>query len=203
MGNLPSTYGSLGKYTEAEKLKIQVLDARNRILGVEHPDTIRAMANLASTYYSLGKYTEAEKLEIQVLNARNIILGMEHPDTINSMKNIAATYQKLGKYKEAEKLKTQAHELKRRVPESESHMITTMSNVQESQEIQVLDAGSTVPGEENLNSTQVVLNHPVQAVLQDKKNPEQKGIYFCNCCLNPCQWFYPQSIFFPDLERKF
>ena len=35
---------------EAEKLEIEVLDGRNRILGVEHPDTIRAMANLASTY---------------------------------------------------------------------------------------------------------------------------------------------------------
>jgi hypothetical protein len=50
MANLAVTYGSLGKYTEAEKLEIQVLDARNRILGVEHPDTINAMANLAITY---------------------------------------------------------------------------------------------------------------------------------------------------------
>jgi hypothetical protein len=41
---------TLGKYTEAEKLQIQVLDARKRILGVEHPDTINAMGNLAATY---------------------------------------------------------------------------------------------------------------------------------------------------------
>jgi hypothetical protein len=70
-------------YIEAEKLQIQVLDARNRILGVEHPDTILTMGNLASTYRELGKYTEAEKLEIQVLDARNRILGVEHPDTIS------------------------------------------------------------------------------------------------------------------------
>jgi hypothetical protein len=38
------------KYIEAEELEIQVLDARNRILGVEHPDTISAMGNLACTY---------------------------------------------------------------------------------------------------------------------------------------------------------
>ena len=43
----------LGKYTEAEKLEIKVLDARNRILGVEHPDTIQAMGNLAGTYHKL------------------------------------------------------------------------------------------------------------------------------------------------------
>jgi hypothetical protein len=60
MANLASTYGKLGKYTEAEKLEIQVLDARNRILGVEHPDTIHAMANLAFRYGNLGKYTGRE-----------------------------------------------------------------------------------------------------------------------------------------------
>ena len=43
----------LGKYTEAEKLEMQVLDARNRILGMEHPDTINAIADLAATYGEL------------------------------------------------------------------------------------------------------------------------------------------------------
>jgi hypothetical protein len=56
-----------------------------RILGVEHPDTITAMANLAATYQNLGKYTEAEKLKIHVLDTRNRILGVEHPDTITAM----------------------------------------------------------------------------------------------------------------------
>ena len=35
---------------EAKKLKIQVLDFRNRILRVECPDTVRVMTNLAVTY---------------------------------------------------------------------------------------------------------------------------------------------------------
>ena len=75
-----------------ESLGIQVLYARNRILGVEHPDIIRAMANLAATNRNLGKYTEAEKLEMQVLDARIRILGVEHPGTIRAMANLAATY---------------------------------------------------------------------------------------------------------------
>ena len=62
--NKDLTYRHMGKYTDAEKLEIHVLDARNRILGVEHPDTVYAMANLASTYRHLGKYTEAAKLDI-------------------------------------------------------------------------------------------------------------------------------------------
>ena len=80
------------------------MDVRNRILGVEHPDTIYAMANLAATYRNFGKYTEAEKLEIQVLDARNRILGVEHPVTIHAMADLAATYQCLGKYTDAEQL---------------------------------------------------------------------------------------------------
>ena len=162
MGNLAATYRKSGKYTEAEKLDIQVLDSRNRILGIEHPDTIRAKGNLASTYRKLKRYTEAEELDIQVLDARSKILGVEHPDTIRTMRNLAATYRHLGKYTEAKRLEIQAHELKNRV-----------------------DAGSTVPGEENLHSTQLVLNHPVQGVLPDAKmNSEKKGIYCGNCCLN-------------------
>jgi len=186
MKNLAVTYGYLGKYTDAEKLEIQVLDARNRILGVEHPYTINAMANLASTYYELRNYTEAEKLNIQVLDARNRILGAEHPSTILAMKNLAVTYRSLARFTEAEKLETEVHELKNRIPGAKScHTINTVTNVQEAQEIQVLDAGRTVHGEENLHSTQVVLNHPVQAVLPDTTmNPEKKGMYFGYCCLN-------------------
>jgi hypothetical protein len=53
MANLAATYHNLGRYMEAEKLMVSVLDATNRILGVEHPDTIRAMAQLAATYYKI------------------------------------------------------------------------------------------------------------------------------------------------------
>ncbi|KIJ99879.1 hypothetical protein K443DRAFT_8078 [Laccaria amethystina LaAM-08-1] len=176
MANLASTYWNLGKYAEAEKLGIQVLDARNRILGVEHPDTIRAMGNLALIYYDLRNYTEAEKLEIQVLDARNRILGVEHQDTINAMRNLEVTYRCLAKYTEAEKLRAQAYKIRNGVPKAESsNTITTLANVQEVQEIQVLDAGSTVPGEENVHLAQVVLNDPVQAVLPGTTmNPEKK-----------------------------
>jgi hypothetical protein len=34
---------------EAEKLEVQVMEARKRVLGEEHPDTLISMANLASS----------------------------------------------------------------------------------------------------------------------------------------------------------
>ena len=67
-----------GYFKEAETLANEVLDTRNRIVGVEHPDTVRDMVKLAATYYCPGKYREVEKLNIQILDARNIILGVEH-----------------------------------------------------------------------------------------------------------------------------
>ena len=104
-----------GYTKEAEILQIKVLDSRNKILQVEHPDIIRAMENLASTNRDLGKYTEAEKLDIKVLDSSSRILGVEHPGTIKAMANLAATYYSLGKSTEAEKLERQVLDARNRI----------------------------------------------------------------------------------------
>ena len=61
MSNISITHDTLGKFVDAEKLKIVVLNLKNRSFGEEHPDTIRAMNNLACSYQLLGKYADAEK----------------------------------------------------------------------------------------------------------------------------------------------
>jgi len=153
------TYHNLGKYTEAEKLEIQVLNARNKILGEEHPDMVLAMGNLASTYRHLGKHTEAEELLIKVLDARSIILGEEHPATILAMGNLASTYGDLRKYTEAEKLEIQVLNAREKIlGEKHPHTIlameilaSTYSHIRkyteaEKLEIQLLDASSNILG---------------------------------------------------------
>jgi len=148
-----------GYLKEAETLEIKVLDTRNRILGVEHPDTIYAMGNLAKTYGSLGKHTEAEKLKIQILDTRNRILGVEHPLTIHAMGNLARTYHSLGKYAEAEKLKIQVLDARNRFLGVEHpDTIRAMANLAatyhslgkytdaEKLKIQVLDARNRILG---------------------------------------------------------
>ena len=50
MFNLASTYRNQGRWAEAEKLDVQVMETRKTVLGPEHPDTLTSMANLASTY---------------------------------------------------------------------------------------------------------------------------------------------------------
>ena len=39
MANLASTYRDLGRWKEAEELKVQVMKIRKRLLGEEHPST--------------------------------------------------------------------------------------------------------------------------------------------------------------------
>jgi hypothetical protein len=78
MPNLAATYQKLGMLTEAEKLEIQVLNARTRILGPEHPDTIRAIRNVATTYQKLGKYSEAKQLQTPISGLSTKASGEEH-----------------------------------------------------------------------------------------------------------------------------
>ena len=70
-------------------------------------------------------------------------------------------------------MKTQACGIKSRVPEEEFHTIT-MAKLQEAQEIQGLEGGGTVPGNQTLNSTDAA-----QAVCSDTTmNFQKKHIYF-------------------------
>jgi hypothetical protein len=39
MANLASTYRDQGRWEEAEKLEVQVMETRNTKLGEDHPDT--------------------------------------------------------------------------------------------------------------------------------------------------------------------
>ncbi|KAI9763277.1 MAG: hypothetical protein M1839_006524, partial [Geoglossum umbratile] len=70
-----------GRYDEAEKSFLQVMETRKRKLGAEHPSTLASIANLASTYRNQGRWKEAEELEVQVMETRKRVLGEEHPST--------------------------------------------------------------------------------------------------------------------------
>ena len=175
LGDAYAKFGKLlqeqGHFKEAEILENEVLDTKNRILGVEHPATIRAMLNLAVTYKSLGKYIEAEKFEIKVLDTSHKILGMEHPDKIRAMANLASTYQYMGKYTEAEKLEIQVVDASTKMFGVEHpNTIGAMGNLAatfrhlgkyteaEKLEIQVLDAKNRILGVEHPNTIRAMAN---------------------------------------------
>ena len=119
-----------GSYQSARKLEEQVLEARRRVLGQEHPNTLTAMNNLAQTLGAQGDHAAARKLEEQVLEARRRVLGQEHPDTLTAMNNLAQTLGAQGDHAAARKLQEQVLEARRRVLGQEHpNTLTAMNNL--------------------------------------------------------------------------
>ncbi|MFC0567396.1 tetratricopeptide repeat protein, partial [Plantactinospora siamensis] len=67
--------------------------ACERVLGEEHPNTLRSRNNLAYAYRAAGRLGEAIPLYEATLVARERVLGEEHPDTLASRNNLAAAYR--------------------------------------------------------------------------------------------------------------
>ncbi|KIM94517.1 hypothetical protein OIDMADRAFT_207691, partial [Oidiodendron maius Zn] len=130
LGLLASTYGSQGRWKEAEELGIQVMEARKRVLGAEHPDTLTSMANLAWVYGGQGRWKEAEELGVQVVETKRRVFGVVHSSTLTSMANLASTYRDQGRWKEAEELEAQVIETKKKVLGVEHpSTLTTIGNL--------------------------------------------------------------------------
>ncbi len=96
LSNLAVTYWHQGQWTDAEALEVQVLEARKKILGQEHPFTLTSMNNLASTYCHHGRWTEAEVLQVQGQEVRKKVLGQEHPNRLQIMAQLAHTWHDQG-----------------------------------------------------------------------------------------------------------
>ncbi|KIM24401.1 hypothetical protein M408DRAFT_54993, partial [Serendipita vermifera MAFF 305830] len=86
--NLAATYSDQGRWTEAEKLEVEVLEQRKRILGMEHPDTIRAAVNLAATYSAQGRWKEDAALLEPAVQTSLKVMGIQHPDTRSCVEDL-------------------------------------------------------------------------------------------------------------------
>jgi hypothetical protein len=78
MADLGATLNKEGRYSEAEDLQRQTVDAMRRVLGPEHPYTLGTIDGLAQTLDREGPYQEAEKLTLEV---QRRVIGPQHPDT--------------------------------------------------------------------------------------------------------------------------
>jgi len=73
-----------GLHTPAVTSWQHLADQATRLLGDEHPDTLRARANLADSYGQAGRTGEAISLGERVAADRERLLGTEHPDTLTA-----------------------------------------------------------------------------------------------------------------------
>ena len=115
LGLLASIYRNQGRWTEAEKIDVEVMETSRRVLGEEHPLTLTSMANLASTYQNQGRWTEAKKMQVQVMETRKRVLGEEHPDTLSSMNNLAFTMKEQGSRVDAIRIMMECVQLRNQV----------------------------------------------------------------------------------------
>ncbi|BCR87174.1 uncharacterized protein ACHE_31161A [Aspergillus chevalieri] len=124
--NVGTCLYSDGRYNEAEKLLVQVMETRKQVLGPEHPDTLTSMASLTATYWNQGQWKEAKELGIQMMETQKQVLGPEHPDSLASISNLAATYRNQARWKEAEALEVHVMETQKQVlgPEHPSTLIS-------------------------------------------------------------------------------
>jgi hypothetical protein len=82
-------------------MRVEVLEHRRRVLGIDHPDTIRAAANLAVTYRSQGRLEEAINLTVLAVELGMRVLGRQHPHTQHFVRVLLQNYADLGISNEA------------------------------------------------------------------------------------------------------
>jgi eukaryotic-like serine/threonine-protein kinase len=96
MGNLANLLPEEGHYAEAIKLQRETLDVDTRVLGPEHPQTLRAAENLSFKLGNDNHFADAEKLQ-QVIAVGSRVLGPEHSDVLKCMNGLAGNYQREGR----------------------------------------------------------------------------------------------------------
>ncbi|KAK3304821.1 Tetratricopeptide repeat-domain-containing protein [Chaetomium strumarium] len=89
MNNLASTYQKQGRWEEAEKLFLQVMETFEAKLGVDHPHTLTIMNNLAFTWKGQGRHPDALALMEKCTKARQRVLGPDHPTARSSLATVA------------------------------------------------------------------------------------------------------------------
>jgi hypothetical protein len=65
------------------------LDRRRRVLGQDHPDTLRSARNLAADLRKLGEVQAARDLDQDTLDRYRRVLGQDHPDTRRTANDLA------------------------------------------------------------------------------------------------------------------
>ncbi len=81
MANLVTTYSNQGRWDEAEKLCVDVMNARKAKLGSDHPDTLTSIATLSLMYLTQRRSGEAQKLQVHVTNMLQADYGSNYTDS--------------------------------------------------------------------------------------------------------------------------
>jgi hypothetical protein len=89
MTRIASYLGYSGSYVAARELSQTMFDARARVLGPEHPDTLTAGHNLARWTGEAGNAAQARDQYATLVSIQERVLGPEHLHTLDTRGNLA------------------------------------------------------------------------------------------------------------------
>ena len=89
MARLATYLGSSGSYTTARDLQRRILDARETVLGLQHPDTLAARHELGRWIGEAGGLAAARDLFAGLLPVCEQVLGPQHPGTLATRHELA------------------------------------------------------------------------------------------------------------------
>jgi tetratricopeptide (TPR) repeat protein len=112
MSNFAKALSGRGEHAQAAQLQREVLDVQQRLLGADHPLTLRTRANLTASLRGQGKYAEAEQM---LRDSQARVGGGELRCTLSAASNLASSLLRQGKYSEAEQIYREIHAARMRV----------------------------------------------------------------------------------------
>ena len=89
MARLATYLGSSGSYATARDLQRRILDARETVLGLQHPGTLAARHELGRWIGEAGGLAAARDLFAGLLPVREQVLGPQHPGTLTTRHELA------------------------------------------------------------------------------------------------------------------
>ncbi len=92
------------EYEEAEVLSREAWRGRQRLLGPEHPDTLKSLENYEIALYQTGQYAEAERIARQLLPICERDWGADALPTLGALQNLGGIVGLRGDHVQAERL---------------------------------------------------------------------------------------------------
>jgi tetratricopeptide (TPR) repeat protein len=115
-----------GAYAQAAPLLRDALAIREKVLGPEHPETVRSLNNLALLLRDQGDYAGARPLHERALTIGEKVLGPEHEHTASNLNNLAILLHDQGDFVRARPLHERALAIREKVLGPE-HPLTARS----------------------------------------------------------------------------
>jgi tetratricopeptide (TPR) repeat protein len=78
-----------GRIPESEPLLVEVVRAKQRLLGAEHEEVLRSQSDLAGFYALQEQFHRAEPLWRQLWDVQKRVMGEDHRDTLMTKYNLA------------------------------------------------------------------------------------------------------------------